>query len=141
VSTKKLVWATLATYILLIVTGYLIHNVWLKPLYVEMRDNGMNFREDDAMHHRMWILLAGDLLFAAFFAWIYTRGVEAKAWVGQGIRYGICMTLFAVVPFTLSDYVAYNIPHTLALKWIAAGAIQLILAGLVVAGICKRSPA
>lgn len=63
---------------------------------------------------------------------------EEKPWVGQGIRYGILITLFTVVPSTLNDYVVYNLPHTLVLHWMIAGLISLILMGLAVAAILKK---
>jgi hypothetical protein len=69
---------------------------------------------------------------------VYARGKEEKPWIGQGIRYGILMTLFTVVPSTLNDYVVYNLPHTLVLHWIIAGLITLILMGLAAAAILKK---
>jgi len=137
--TKKLILAIVVAYIILLVTGYLIHEVWLINTYRQMRVNGASLRPEDVLRQKLWILWLGDLLFAVLFAWIYTRGVEDKPWVGQGIRYGIIMTLFAVVPSTLSIYVAWNLSYKLALKWMVAGGIQLILIGLFVAGIYKRS--
>ena len=139
--TKKLAAAIVATYIILIVAGFLIHEIWLGPLYRQMREAGFSFRPEDLLRHKLWVVWVGDLLYAFLFVWIYTRGVEDKPWVGQGIRYGIIMTLFTVVPQALSEYVAYNMPYTLPVRWMVAGAVVIILMGVVVAGICKKSPA
>jgi uncharacterized membrane protein len=73
------------------------------------------------------------------FAYIYTRGRENKSWLEQGIRYGIVMTFMTVVPYSLSEYVVYIVPYMLAIKWMVAGGLQLILLGLIVAAICKDS--
>jgi len=61
--------------------------------------------------------------------------------VGQGIRYGVLMTLFTVMPSTINDYVVYNLPHTLVLHWMIAGLITLISMGLAAAAILKKSSA
>jgi hypothetical protein len=37
--------------------------------------------------------------------------------------------------------VVYIVPYTLAIKWMMAGAIQMLILGLVVAGICSESAA
>ncbi len=132
---KKLLAAVVVGYILLMGLGYLIHNVWLMPVY---RDYAYVWRSESAMMHKRWVLLVGQLIFTVLFAWIYTRGVENKPWVGQGIRYAILMTLLAVVPAACAQYTVYPIPYTLAVKWMVGGGVQLIVLGLVVAGFCKK---
>jgi hypothetical protein len=88
--------------------------------------------------HRFWAMALGQFFFAAMFAYIYTRGREAKPWLEQGIRYGIVMTFMTVVPYSLSEYTVYIVPYRLVIKWMIAGGIQLLILGLIVAGICKR---
>jgi len=83
-------------------------------------------------------MLVGQLIFTIMFAWVYTRGVENKPWVGQGIRYGILMTLLVVVPSACAQYTSYSIPYTLALKWMVGGGVQLVVLGLVVAGFLRK---
>jgi len=86
-------------------------------------------------------MAVGQFIFTALFAYIYTRGAEKKPWLVQGIRYGILVTLLAVVPMALSEYVVYIVPYQLAIKWMIAGGIQMIILGLIVAGICSESAA
>lgn len=136
--TKKLVAAIVVAYIILMGSNFLIHSVWLMRDYSAIPDS---WRPVADMQHKIWLMWIGQLLFTILFAYIYTRGVEAKPWVGQGIRYGILITLFTVIPYSLSEYVVYRVPHTLAVKWMIAGTIQIAVLGLVVAGICKKSPA
>lgn len=135
---KKLVGAVVAAFVILFVAGFLVHGIWLGTAYSEMRDSGFSFRPEDAMRHRLWIIWVSDLVYAILFAWVYAKGVEAKPWAAQGIRYGILMTLFTVVPSTLNDYVVYNLSHVLAIEWMAAGLVTLILMGLAVAAILKK---
>lgn len=138
---KKLIGATVVSFLILVVAGFLIHSVWLGPTYRAMRVAGMSFRAEDAMMHKVWIIWLSDLVYALLFVWIYARGMENKPWVGQGIRYGIIATLFTLVPSSMNEYVAYNLPYALVLKWMLSGLVVLVLTGLVVAAICKKSQA
>ncbi len=132
---KKTIPAIVVGYIVLAALGYLIHNVWLAPVY---REYMTIWRPEEALLQKRWVMWVGQLIFTAMFVWIYTKGVEKKPWPGQGIRYGIIMTLLAVIPAASTEYVVYPIPYTLAAKWIVAGAVQLIVLGLITAGFCRR---
>jgi hypothetical protein len=131
---KKLVIASVATFVILMATNYLVHSIWLMPDYDAIP---LSHRSPWGIQHRFWALVVGQVFFSVMFAYIYTRGRENKAWIEQGIRYGILMALVTVVPSSLSEYTVYIIPYRLAIKWMVAGGIQLILAGLVVAAIFK----
>jgi len=132
---KKLVLAIVAAYIVLMATGYVVHDVWLMPDYNAIP---ASHRDAAGIQHRFWAMAVGQFFFAAMFAYIYTRGRETKPWLAQGIRYGIVMSFMTVIPYSLGEYVIYLIPHSLAVKWMIAGTIQLIITGLVVAGICRE---
>ncbi len=134
---KKLVIAIVAAYIVLMATNYLVHSVWLMPDYDAIPDT---HRTAEQIMHHFWAMALGQFFFAAMFAYIYTRGRESRPWMEQGIRYGIVMTFMTVVPYSLSEYTVYNVPHLLALKWMIAGGIQLLILGLIVAAIFKDSP-
>jgi hypothetical protein len=133
-NTKKLVLAIIVAYVVLMGSNFLIHSVWLMKDYQAIPTA---WRPMDQMQQKIWIMWIGQLFFAILFAYIYTRGLEAKPWVAQGIRYGILMTFFTVIPYSLGEYVVYRVPHMLAVKWMIAGGIQLIVLGLIVAGIYK----
>jgi uncharacterized membrane protein YagU involved in acid resistance len=137
----KLVGAALAAFVILFVAGFLVHGVWLGDAYRQMRDAGFSFRAEEAMRHKLWIILVIHFLYSILFRLVYAKGMEEKPWVGQGIRYGTLATLFTVVPSALNDYVVYKLPHTMVIDWMVAGLITLILMGLVVAAILKRPSA
>ena len=137
VKDKKFTLASLLCFIFLLVTEYLI-NLWLMPVYEQY---AAVWRPMEQMQNKWWIMWVAQYFFAVMFVYIYTKGVEDKPWLGQGIRYGIIMILFTTIPFTLSNYFVYPIPYTLALKWMVAGAVQLIVMGIVVAALCKKAPA
>lgn len=135
---KKIVAAVVVAYIVLMGSNFLIHSVWLMKDYAAIPDS---WRPLADMQRKIWLMWIGQLFFTVMFVWIYTRGVERKPWPAQGIRYGILMTLFTVIPYSLSEYVIYRIPHMLAVKWMIAGGIELIILGLIVAGICREDAA
>lgn len=135
---KKLAGAIVAAYIVLMGTNYLIHQVLLMPDYDA---NPLSHRATEAIMHRFWVMAIGQFLFAALFAYIYARGAENKPWVMQGIKYGILMTFFIVIPVSLNEYAVYLIPHIVAIKWMCFEGVQMILLGLVVAGICQGNKA
>ena len=129
---KKLVLATVAGYVALMATNYVVHSIWLMSDYAAIP---ASHRSPEGMMHRFWAMLIGQFFFAALFAYIYQRGAESKPWPAQGIRYAILVTFLTVVPYSLSDYVVYLVPYQLVIKWMIAGAIQLGIMGLIVAAI------
>lgn len=135
---KKFLPAVVVAYLLLMATNYLVHGIWLRPVY-DLYEN--SWRPLEQQVAKMWILWIGQLIFTVMFAWVYTRGVEEKAWIAQGIRYGAVVTLFVVVPYTLSEYVVYRVPYRLALTWMGTGLVQMVLLGLVVAYFLRKPPA
>ena len=132
---KKLLLAIVAAYIVLMLTNYLVHQIWLMSDYAAIP---ASHRSPAGIMHRFWAMAVGQFIFAALFAYIYTRGAEKKPWLVQGIRYGILITLLTVVPTALGEYVVYIVPYQLAIKWMIAGGIQMIILGLIVAADLRR---
>lgn len=138
---KKLIGAIVVSFVILWIAGYVTHVVWLGDTYRQMRTSGILLRPENALMHKLWLVWVGDLLYSILFVWVYNQGVENKPWVAQGTRYGILMTLFTVVPNTLYQYVSWMVTYRLAIKWMIAGFVTLIIMGIAVAGICKKAPA
>ena len=130
----KTIGAIVASFVLLSLGGFLIHNVWLMQDY---RAHSELWRTQDAMLHRVLHIYIANLIFSIAAVLIYVRGVEAKPWVGQGIRFGILLALVSVIPNSLVEYVVYPLPHELVLKWIIGGGLLTIVVGLVIAAICQ----
>jgi hypothetical protein len=136
---KRVVGAGVVAFVVLFVAGFLVHGVWLANTYHVMTVKGFSFRSQSAMQQKFWIVLVSDLLYSMLFSWIYARGLEPKSWAGQGIRFGILMTLFTIVPNALNDYVVYNLPSMLVVQWMIAGLVTLIAMGLAVAAVQRTS--
>lgn len=135
---KKFLLAVVIAYLFLMVTNYAVHEVWLQPIYDQYEDSWRPLGQRVA---KMWIMWIGQLLFTLMFAWVYWRGVEAKAWIGQGIRYGATITLLAAVPAVLNEYVIYRVPYRLALTWMSVSLVQIVVMGLVVAYFLRKPAA
>ena len=136
--TKRTVLAILAGFVLLAGGRYLIHSVWLAGPYA---DNATLWRTQSAMLHRLWVIHLANLILAAGSVLIYLRGVEAKPWLGQGIRFGILLALVTAVPQSMVEFFTYPIPAGLAVDWIIGEGLLAVLLGVVVAGICKAKAA
>jgi hypothetical protein len=131
---KKTLGAIVASFVVQYGGDYLLHGVILKSSYAETVDL---WRSDADMMHRMWVLILAQIIFAVAAVLVYQRGVEKKAWIGQGIRFGILLALIAVIPNNMIWYVVVPMPHQLALHSALGDGILAILVGLVIAGICQ----
>ena len=131
---KNTLIAVVAGFVLQMGGSYLLHSVILMNSYKATSDL---WRTEDAMGHRMWVMLVAQFLFVLGAVLIYQRGVERKSPVGQGIRYGILLALVSVVPASLIEYVTVPIPHTIAFHWVLGEGVQCVLLGLLIAFICQ----
>jgi apolipoprotein N-acyltransferase len=127
---KKFLAAFGIVFVLSALLNFVIHGVLLKPLYQQsaqlMRD------EADSGAHVMY-LMVGFFFFTLGFVWIYARGVEAKPWVGQGLRYGIAVWLIATVSRYSIYYAIQPWPAHVVLMQIADELVMTLVLGLGVA--------
>jgi len=131
---KRIVFAVVVGFVVQLGGLFLIHSVLLRQDYV---DTAALWRPREAQIMRVWAMLLAVLIYVIGAVLVYVRGVEQKPWMGQGIRFGILLTLVAVVYGSLSGWVILPIPHMLAVKWIVSESLLSVVFGLAVAGICK----
>jgi hypothetical protein len=131
---KKFLTAFGTVFVLSALLNFVIHGVLLKPLYQQsaqlMRD------EADSGAHAMY-LMVGFFFFTLGFVWIYARGVEAKPWVGQGLRYGIAVWLIATVSRYSIYYAIQPWPAHVVLTQIAYELVMTLVLGLGVAAVYR----
>ena len=135
---RRAVSAAVVGFVVVGVASHLIRSVWLIPLHSHY-ELIWALRAHDVPHR--WGLWLGQLLFIIAFIWIYSRGVENKPWASQGIRYGLMMSLLAVIPAACTQSVLYPVPYVVLAKWIFAGSVQLLLLALVVAACYRKGAA
>lgn len=132
-NTRRFFLAFLATYVVYQATGFLIHGLWLDPVYVSLADV---FRPREQMDTMMWMMSVSSAVMVGAFCYIFTRGYENRG-IGEGVRFGVIMGLFFIVVQAFDAYVVYPLPMSLAVKWFAAGMAQFIVMGIVVSLIYK----
>ena len=65
--------------------------------------------------------------------WIYARGVEAKPWPAQGVRFGLAVALLTVVPTYMIYFVVQPMPADIVIKQIVCDGMLTVILGMIVA--------
>jgi hypothetical protein len=113
------------------VLGYIIHAVLLASEYQRVRH----------LHRSqpvMPFLLLGNVAFSLAFVWLYARGVEAKPWAGQGLRFGVAVWLLWAVPIFLIQYAGQPFPGSMIAKEIGFELPDMLVLGLLTAAFYRK---
>jgi hypothetical protein len=133
---KKFWLSVLAAFVVSMLADFAGHGMLLKPDYTAL---GALYRSDaDSANYFPYMLLA-HLLAAFGMAWIYARGVEAKPWLAQGLRFGAAVALLATIPGYLIYYAVQPLPGMLVAKQIVFSALGTLLTALAVAAVNRRA--
>src|SRR5207244_4932393 len=89
-NTKRLILAIVVAFVVLWVTDFLIHGVWMMPDY---RGTQQLWRTDAAMGSRISWMLGAQLLFAITFVLIWTRW-PGSARIGCALGYCFFLVFF-----------------------------------------------
>jgi hypothetical protein len=127
---KKFIISTLILFVVWMVGGIVVHGVLLGADYAKLPS--LYRAETDSQQYLPFMFLA-HLLLAGAFVWIYARGMEAKPWLNQGLRFGFAVALLTIVPTYLIYYAVQPMPGMLALKQIIFDGMWTLLLGAVVA--------
>jgi hypothetical protein len=73
------------------------------------------------------------VILSGAFVWIYARGVEARPWLAQGVRYGVAVALLTIVPTYLIYYAVQPIPGDVVIKQIVFDGVLTVILGTIVA--------
>ncbi len=119
----------LVIFIVWMAGGFVVHGQLLADEY--MATNLMRPVAEQQQYF-VWMIVA-HLVMAAAFVWIYARGRESKPWLGQGLRFGLAVSLLAVVPIYLIYYCVQPLPGVLVIRQIAYDTIVTLVLGVVVA--------
>ena len=133
---KKFIIAWIVIFVACFLGGFIVHGLLLHSDYMQIANL---FRpETDQAHYFGWMALAHASLAGAF-VWIYARGVEAKPWMAQGVRYGVAVALLATVPMYLIYYAVQPMPMNLVIKQIIFDSLGYIVMGVVLAWINRNA--
>ena len=78
-------------------------------------------------------MLLAHVLLSGALVWIYSRGVEAAPWLGQGLRFGVAVAFLTVIPTYIIYYVVQPMPGMTVVKQIVFDGIVTLVLGAVVA--------
>jgi hypothetical protein len=135
---KKFIVAWIVLFVAWFIGSFIVHGVLLHPDYVQLTNL---FRtESDAQKYFPLMVLAHVLLSGAF-VWIYARGVEAKPWMAQGVRFGIAVALLTTVPTYMIYFVVQPMPGNVVVKQIVFDSVLMVILGMIAAWLYRDKPA
>ena len=127
---KRFAIAWLVVFIVWMAGSFVVHGVLLHDDYNALQ--AMFRSEQDSMPLFPFMLLAHVLLSGAL-VWIYSRGVEATPWLGQGLRFGVAVAFLTVIPTYIIYYVVQPMPGMTVVKQIVFDTLVTLVLGAVVA--------
>ncbi|MFZ1100946.1 MAG: hypothetical protein WAN26_16240 [Steroidobacteraceae bacterium] len=135
---KKFIVAWIVLFVAWFIGSFIVHGVLLHPDYMQLTN--LMRTEGDAQKYFPLMLLAHVLLSGAF-VWIYARGVEAKSWMAQGVRFGIAVALLTTVPTYMIYFVVQPMPGNVVVKQIVFDGVLTVILGIIVAWLYRDKPA
>jgi hypothetical protein len=127
---RNFVLAWVVLFVAWMAGSFLVHGVLLHDDYASLPNL---FRtEADSQRYFPLMILAHVILSGAF-AWIYVRGVEAKPWLPQGLRFGLAVALLTIVPTYLIYYVVQPMPGLHVAKQIVFDGLLMLILGALAA--------
>jgi hypothetical protein len=132
---KRFALAWLVVFIAWFLGSFLVHGVLLHDDYMAARNL---FRPEAEAQKYFPLMILAHIILSGAFVWIFARGVEARPWLGQGIRFGIAVVLLASLPMYLIYYVVQPMPGATVAKQIIFDGILIVILGVIVAFMYRR---
>jgi len=127
---KKFLLAWIVLFVAWFMGSFVVHGLLLHSDYMLLTNL---FRpESDEQKYFPFMILAHVILSGAF-VWIYARGVEAKPWLAQGVRFGVAVALLTIVPTYMIYFVVQPMPGAVVVKQIVCDGVLLVILGAIVA--------
>jgi len=117
--------------------SFIVHGVALHDDYLKLPNL---FRSEADAQKYFPLMLLAHVFLAGSFLWIYARGVEAKPWLTQGLRFGVAVAFLAIIPTYMIYYCVQPMPSSLVVKQIVFDTLLMLVLG-VVAAFIYRDPA
>ena len=134
---RKFVVAWIVMFVAWMLGDMVVHGMLLGPEYQALA--GKLFRTPEDSQPLFPLMILAHVLLAGAFTWIYAKGVEAREWLPQGLRYGLAVALLTVVPTYLIYYVVQPTPQALLIKQMAFSVVLTLLLGAIVAFLYRNA--
>ena len=127
---KKFLISWLVLFVAWLAGSFLVHAVLLRADYMTL---ATLFRSEGDQQKFFPLMLVAHVMLSGAFVWIYARGVEAKAWLAQGVRFGVAVAFLTIVPNYLIYYDIQPMPGDLVMKQIIFDGALTVVLGTIVA--------
>jgi hypothetical protein len=132
---KTFLIAWVVVFLVWMAGSFVVHGLLLHADYEKV---SQLFRPEAEAQKYFPLMILAHVIMAGAFTWIYARGVEAKPWLGQGLRFGAAVALLTVVPLYIIYYVVQPMPGMHVVKQIVFDGILTLVLGAVVAFVYRR---
>ena len=135
---KKLITAWIVLFIAWLLGSFVVHGVLLRADYLQLTSL---FRAESDQQEYFPLMLLAHVILSGAFVWIYARGVEAKPWLAQGVRFGVAVALLTIVPTYIVYFVVQPMPGSVVLKQISYDGVLMVILGTLVAWLYRDAAA
>jgi hypothetical protein len=132
---KTFLIAWVIVFVVWMAGSFVVHGLLLHADYEKV---SQLFRPEAEAQKYFPLMILAHVIMAGALTWIYARGVEAKPWLGQGLRFGAAVALLTVVPWYIIYYVVQPMPGMHVVKQIVFDGILVLVLGAVVAFVYRR---
>ena len=135
---KKFIIAWIVVLVAWFFGSFIVHALLLHDDYMQLP---ALFRKEGDQQTFFPLMILAHVIMAGAFVWIYARGVEAKPWLSQGLRFGVAVALLMIVPIYMIYYVVQPLPGELVFKQIAFDGVLTVVLGIIVAWLYRGAAA
>jgi hypothetical protein len=111
---KRFWFSVVAVWLVMFVTDWFFHGMWLGPLY---QSTSQFWKSPQDAQSMMWAAWLGNFVFAWAFVWIYKQGISQDNPWHQAFRYALAILLVSKVPTLLGQWTYSAFPPELLWKW------------------------
>lgn len=127
---KQFAISVFVMFVATMAVGFVVHAVILGQEYAALPNL---FRsEEDSQNYFQYMLLA-HVLIAIGLTWVYRMGRDDSPWIGQGLRFGVAISVLMTIPMYMIYFAIQPMPEMLAVKQIMFDTTAMLLMGMLVA--------
>ena len=135
---KKFIIAWIVLFVAWFIGSFVVHGVLLHSDYIQLTSL---FRSESDQQKYFPLMILAHVILSGAFVWIYSRGVEPKAWMEQGVRFGVAVALLTIVPTYMIYFVVQPMPENVVIKQIVFDGVLTVILGVIVAWLYRdRAP-
>jgi hypothetical protein len=127
-NSKRFWWSVVAVWVVMNLTNWFFHGVWLAPWYEQ---TAQFWRPGAEMQQYMWVMWITSFVWSWAFVWIYSKGLSAANPWGQAFRYAGAIIALSIIPDVAQSWAVSPYPAQLVWRWLIIGAVQATLCACV----------